>query len=115
HKSAWRGHDRIIAIGPRGQAVIKPFLKTDLYAYLFSPAEAVASFRQEQRKSRKTKVQPSQVNRKKRRPQRVPGDCYLVSSYSHAVLRACRRADASARKRMIASGTSKEEADAKVY
>ena len=73
HKTAWRGHHRVIAIGPRGQEVIKPFLKTDLYAYLFSPAETMAAFRQEQRSKRKTKVQPSQRNRKKRKPRKRRG------------------------------------------
>ena len=35
HKSAHCGFDRVIDIGPRGQAIIKPFLKPDVEAYLF--------------------------------------------------------------------------------
>jgi integrase len=93
HKTAWRGHDRVIAIGPRGQEVIKPFLKTDLYAYLFSPAETMAAFRQEQRSKRKTKVQPSQQYRKKRKPKKAPGAHYSVSSYDRAILLACVKAN----------------------
>jgi integrase len=93
HKTAWRGHDRIIAIGPRGQEVIKPFLKTDLYAYLFSPADSMQALWAEQRAKRKTKVQPSQANRKKRKAKKQPGERYTVLSYDRAVTRACLRAN----------------------
>jgi len=40
HKSAYRGKDRVIPLGPQAQEVIKPFLKADRSAYLFSPAGA---------------------------------------------------------------------------
>jgi integrase len=96
HKTAWRGHDRIIAIGPRAQEVIKPFLKTDLRAYLFSPAESMEALWAEQRSKRKTKVQPSQENRRKRKKKRKPGARYTVASYGRAVAAACRKADAVA-------------------
>jgi integrase len=92
HKTAWHGHGRVIAIGPRGQQVLRPFLKTELQAYLFSPKEAVAMQRVEARARRKTKVQPSQQDRRKRSPQRSPGDRYSVNAYRHAIARACKRA-----------------------
>ena len=41
--------ERIIMIGPRAQAVLKPWLKTDLAAFLFSPAETMAEFQCPQR------------------------------------------------------------------
>jgi integrase len=93
HKTAWRGHDRVVAIGPRGQEIIKPFLKTDLYAYLFSPAESMQTLWAEQRSKRQTKVQPSQVNRKKRKSARPPGNRYSTSSYDRAVRQACLKAN----------------------
>jgi integrase len=96
HKTAWRGHDRIIAIGPRAQEVIKPFLKPDLQAFLFSPAESMAAFRADQRAARKSKVQPTQVNRKKRKPKKRPGQRYTVASYGRAIEGACKKADAAA-------------------
>jgi integrase len=65
---------------------------------LFSPADSVAELRAEQRANRKTRVQPSQANRKKNRPRRRPGDCYDVSSYGRAIRRACVEADAKAHK-----------------
>src|SRR6516164_4592265 len=37
HKNRHRGLDRVIFLGPQAQEVIKPFLTTNLEAYLFSP------------------------------------------------------------------------------
>ena len=93
HKTAYRGQDRVISIGPRGQEVIREFLKPDLYAYLFTPWEAVAGLRAEQRAKRKTKVQPSQVDRRKRKPKRYPAGVTHVRSYAVAIARACKKAN----------------------
>jgi integrase len=90
HKTAWRGHGRVIAIGPRAQEVIKPFLKTDLHAYLFSPRESMEAVRAERRRKRKTPVRGEQP--RKRKPKRQPGERYRVSSYRQAVVKACRKA-----------------------
>jgi integrase len=89
HKTAHRGHGRVIPIGPRGQEIVRQYLKTDLHAYLFQPCEAMADRKAEQRRTRKTKVQPSQMNRCKRHPLRKPGDRYTVASYGRAITRAC--------------------------
>ncbi|HEV2294521.1 MAG TPA: site-specific integrase [Tepidisphaeraceae bacterium] len=41
HKTAYRGHDRVVRIGPRGQAVLSPLLCPERpTAYVFSPARA---------------------------------------------------------------------------
>jgi integrase len=89
HKTAYRGKTRVIAIGPRCQEVIKPFLKLETEAYLFSPRDALANLRARQRAARKTKVQPSQVCRKKRKPKRTPGLRYKTTAYSAAIRLAC--------------------------
>jgi integrase len=89
HKTAWRGKPRVVALGPRAQQIIKPYLILDTQANLFSPAAAVEAMRQERRAKRKTKVQPSQVCRKKRSPKRQPGQRYRPDSYAHAIQRAC--------------------------
>jgi integrase len=34
HKTAYRGHTRIIAIGPQGQAILKPYMKNRDYCFL---------------------------------------------------------------------------------
>lgn len=92
HKTAHRGHSREIRIGPRAKAVLEPFLKADLEQFLFQPRDAMA-FRYERiRKGRKSKVQPSQISRKKRRPERQPQDQYTVATYRRAITRACDRA-----------------------
>jgi integrase len=37
HKTAWHGHERNIYLGPKAQAVVKPFLKAGLASYLVVP------------------------------------------------------------------------------
>jgi integrase len=44
HKTEYRGRCRVIAVGPRAQAVIKPFLGPDLGACLFAPARGTAHY-----------------------------------------------------------------------
>jgi integrase len=93
HKNAWRGHGKAIAIGPRAQAVLAPFLDRDPQAYCFSPAESRAEHVASRKAARKSPLTPSQLTRKpKRAPKRKPGVRYTVSSYGHAVAKACARA-----------------------
>lgn len=42
HKTEHHGHTRVVPIGPRGQAIVRRHLKTDIQAFLFSPAETMA-------------------------------------------------------------------------
>jgi integrase len=42
HKAAHHGHERMIFIGPKAQAILRPYLGTKLDAYCFSPAESEA-------------------------------------------------------------------------
>jgi integrase len=93
HKNAWRGHSRVILIGPRGQEVLKPWLRLNLHDYLFQPREAMLQRNAERRRQRRTPLTPSQVNRKpKAKPKRSPGTRYTPSSYCVAVATACERA-----------------------
>jgi hypothetical protein len=92
HKTEHHGKDRVIFIGPKAQEILRPWLKTDLTADLFSPRESMAEHAVELRKARKTKVQPSQQNRRKRNPRRVPAEKYRVTGYSLAIRRGCDRA-----------------------
>jgi integrase len=93
HKNRNRGLDRVIFLGPRAQAVVKPFLKTDLQAYLFSPADAVAARDARRAAARKTKRPPSQLARtRKPNPKRCPRDRYDRNSYRQAIGRACGKA-----------------------
>jgi integrase len=93
HKTAHHGHQRVVAIGPRAQEVIRPFLKDDPAAYLFSPRESREGWNAERRGKRKTPMTPSQARRRcKPRPKRAPGDRYTVGTYRNAIRRACLRA-----------------------
>lgn len=97
HKNRWRGHRRLIPIGPKAQAVLKPFMDRDREAYLFSPKESEA-WRLEHRpayfnKQRKTKVYPCELRaraakkeaRKRRKPKRQKRDRYDTDSYRNAI------------------------------
>jgi integrase len=93
HKSSHHGRSREIYIGPQAQAIIRPWLKLDTQAYLFSPADAEAQRAAARRAARKTPLWPSHARRlaakKKRRRRRAPGDRYDVAGYRRAIARAC--------------------------
>jgi integrase len=96
HKTQHLGHRREIYLGPRAQEVVRPLLKTDLQAYLFSPWEAREWRFQEMRRRRKTKVQPSQASRRRKNPKRLPRDRYDTVTYRQAITYACAAADRQA-------------------
>jgi integrase len=93
HKTQHRGKHRVIALGPRAQEIVRPMLKLDTGAYLFSPRAGMEARRAEMRARRKTKVQPSQRFRMNRKPRKRPGDCYNAASYGHAIRRAVEAAN----------------------
>jgi integrase len=63
----------------------------DLQAYLFSPRKLMEERAVALRAARKTKVQPSQQCRMKRRPKKAPGERYTPQSYAHAIADAIKR------------------------
>jgi len=102
HKGQAAGRERVIAIGPQAQDVVKPFFKPDLEAYLFSPADAqaerleriraerLAAYKAKHPRSRRgDRVQPSQEDRRKTRPKQKPKSRYTRESYRRAIARAC--------------------------
>jgi integrase len=97
HKNRWREesspvHARIVHLGPRCQEIIRPFLKADLQAYLFSPREARAEYQAQRALSRMTKRTPSELSRRpKANPKRAPQDRYTVNSFQQAIRKACRK------------------------
>lgn len=99
HKTSWRGGDRVILFGPRAQSLIAEFLAgcpDDLRPkeddWLFSPRAAREERFRAARAARKSKVPPSQVNRRTAAPKRAPAPQFNVSSYGHAITKACARA-----------------------
>jgi integrase len=85
HKTMHAGKDRVIAVGPRAQEALKPWLRLNLTEYLFQPREAVAALRAGQRRHRKGRVRPSQASRRNARPKKVPGERYTSRSYAQAI------------------------------
>jgi site-specific recombinase XerD len=93
HKNKHRGHDRVIFLGPKAQAIVKPFLTTNVEAFLFSPRAYVAELHERRRQERKSKRTPSQLKRQRKpKPKRKPGERYRRGSYRYAVTRATDKA-----------------------
>ncbi len=97
HKNEHHGHPRKIAIGPKAQSILKPYLKPDTpEAYLFSPREAADAVNAERMRNRVTPMTPSQKRRtRKAKPKRKPGEQYTKNSYRGAIVRACEKAGVS--------------------
>lgn len=90
HKTEHHGCNRQVVLGPRAQAVVEPFLRSDPGAYLFSPKEALARRHAVLREQRSTPLTPSQRARKREvHPLRSPGDHYSRANYANAIRRAC--------------------------
>ena len=92
HKTGYRGKKRVVYLGPRSQAILLPYLDRPADKPLFSPKEAQEERFAAMRAARKTKVQPSQVDRSKEKPERTPGDAYNAGSYGKAIREACKKA-----------------------
>ena len=67
HKGSWKGRDRVVRFGPRCIELLRPLLKADPDAYLFSPAQVMAERFAARRAARKTKVQPGRASPTSRR------------------------------------------------
>ena len=92
HKTAWRGKERVVPIGPRCREVVEEFLTTDPDAYLFRPQDGREEWFAAKRAARKSKVPPSQACRRKANPRRKPREVYSRHAYANAVARACEKA-----------------------
>ncbi len=94
HKTSHKGKLRFLVLGPLAQAILVPLL-TDLLpgALIFTPARSRALWEAEKRRGRKTPVQPSQADRSKAAPLKVPGERYTAGVLNSAVARAIDRAN----------------------
>ena len=94
HKTEHHGHNRVIPLGPRAQAVVSRFLKADTSAHLFSPIDAESERHARQHRRRKTPV--NQGNRpgtnRRRNPARQPQERYSRDSFRRAIERGIRLA-----------------------
>jgi integrase len=84
--------DKVIAIGLKAQTILRRYLDRPADAFCFSPQESEAERHHEMRSLRKSKVQPSQQERRKKNPKRPPRDHYDRDTYRRAVQRAAEKA-----------------------
>jgi integrase len=92
-KNEHKGMERHVYLGPQAQEIIRPFLRTDLITYLFSPIDAMAEFWAERRRNRRSPMSPSQASRpRKTDPKKAPGRCYTTTGLRVAICVACQRA-----------------------
>lgn len=92
HKTAHRGKSKAVPILGDARTALTPFLDRAADAYCFSPAESMQWYLDELRLNRKSKVQPSQVDRSKAEPLKKPGEQYNAGSYRQAITRAAKKA-----------------------
>jgi integrase len=92
HKTQHHNRQRKIYLGPQAIEVVRPWLRTELEAYIFAPVEAVAARRLDQRAQRQSRIQPSQRDRRRARPKKRPGQRYTSDSYRRAIEYAIARA-----------------------
>jgi len=93
HKTEHHEKQRVVFLGPRAQAILTAYLLRPADAFCFSPAEAEAQRSAARRETRKTRVQPSQKNRRKKKPRRQPGNRYTVPAYRRAIARGVLKAN----------------------
>lgn len=84
HKTAWRGKERVLFLGPKAKKILRPLMLRPGDAYLFDPNVERAAPKDKRRRE----GQP----RNKRKTARKVGECYNTSAYRKAVQRACQAA-----------------------
>lgn len=95
HKTQHHGRSREIPLGERAEAILGLFLKPDLDAFLFSPADAKRERREKMHAARKTPISCGNKpgTNRKGKPKKKPGDRYTVESYCQRIHHACDKAD----------------------
>jgi integrase len=115
HKTEHHDRARIIFVGPKAQAILLPYLymPADERPYplrpadacCFSPAESEAARHVELRARRKTRVQPSQQNRRKARRKLAPSTRYDKDAFRRAIAKAIGKANRKIQKEATDNGT----------
>jgi integrase len=94
HKTEHVDKARVIALGPKAQAAIRPFLTSDVNAYLFRPVDAERERRAALSAKRVTPLSCGNTvgSNRRRRPEKQPGPRYTTESYLRAVRDGCDKA-----------------------
>lgn len=96
HKNAYRGKSRTLYIGPKAQAILKPYLLRGADDACFSPQESERQRLAAKHAARVTAMSCGNrpgTNRLTRKPRRAPGTSFTTGTYARAILYACRRAE----------------------
>jgi integrase len=100
HKTAWRGKERVIYVGPKAQKILAPYLLRATDEPCFQPQESERKRREKLHEERVTPLscgnKPGSRRKQRRKgliPAKVgtsqPGKQYTVASYARAIKRAC--------------------------
>jgi integrase len=91
HKGAWRGRERIVYLGPKAQAVIRPFLVLDRDAPIFRLRDAMEALLAERHSRRATPLSCGNVpgSNRKASPKREPGEFFTTAVVRDTIHRAC--------------------------
>lgn len=97
HKLSWKEKERVIAIGPKLQAILEDFPTEDPEAFVFSPAKAMEEVSAQRSANRKTPRYASHMKRNKAKrvksPKREARDRYTTDTYGRAIKKACERGE----------------------
>ena len=91
HKTAHRGKQRTIYVGPKGQAILNPYLDRDPDMFCFRPRDSIRRRRTEHRKTPLNQGNAVGRSNTERKTSRTIGESYTTRSYGHAVMRACKK------------------------
>lgn len=92
HKTEHKGKSRRVVLSKRVQRLLRPFMTLDREALLFNPARSEEERRAMRRSARKTRVQPSQLERDRRNrmsPRRKLREAWTSATYLRAIYYAC--------------------------
>jgi integrase len=111
HKTQYRGDERIVSIGPRGQDLLRPFLLRGTEVHCFSPAESEKYRREKLTRERETPRNCGNVpgSNVKDDPKRFPGEIYDTAAYGKAIRHAVTAANTARRKEAKEKGIEKPE------
>lgn len=95
HKGSWRGRERVVALGPKAREILRPRLRLELDAPMFSGADAWRERRALTRASRATPPTAQMHERDVRGDQHAQevAAVLTVDEYRRAIHRACDAAD----------------------
>jgi integrase len=95
HKTAYRGKQRTIYVGPKAQKILTKYLLRSEDAACFSPVESEKERRQTKHDARATPLSCGNrpgSNRIARKPRKAPGEAFSTGTYARSVRSACLRA-----------------------